>query len=211
MRLRDTLRYAQALAEFVNLQPRGVERFRRNESDFVPQSWWEYTPTDSNGKPSDKKQWRINQDMLREAWQKGFRIGQFELMGLLTSVFDPNNLTDVFLSSPSRPTFATRNEMPEEMYPYQQAVMFLVEQNWRAMLCERCKAPFVATHNQAKYCSIVWNEEGDTCASLIRKEGQKQDREVHRDERNERRRKKYAEEKRNRRSHAKRKNLHQRL
>jgi len=194
MRLKDKIRYAQALAEFANLEQQELARFRRNESDFVPQSWWDYRPTDSDGKPSDRKQWQINQGMLREAWQKQFRIGQFELMGLLTSVFDSNCLTDVMLSSPSRPTFATRNEMPEEMYPYQQAVMFLVEQNWRAMLCKRCKAPFAATHNQAKYCSRA-NEEGQTCASIIRSKDQQQDRKDHRDERNERRRTKYAQEK----------------
>jgi hypothetical protein len=217
MRLRDKIRYAQTLADFCNLEPKDELRFRRRECEgsasehpFVPPDWFDYRPSDYKGNPSDKKQWQINQGELREAWQKEFRIGQFELMGLLTSVFDPSYLTDVMLPSPSRPMFATRNEMPEEMYPYQQAVMFLFDQPWRAWLCERerCKRPFVKTHNQAKYCNVP-NEENQTCASLVRAEDQKQDRIDHRSERNAKRRAKYAEEKRRRRSHAKRKNIHQ--
>lgn len=115
-------------------------------------------------------------------------------MGLLTSVFDPNNLTDVMLGSRSRPRFASRNEMPEEMYPYQQAVLFLAEQNWRAKRCQRCKAPFTANHGPAKYCNTA-NENGQTCASLSRAEDQKRDRVDNRVERNARRRKEYAEAK----------------
>lgn len=209
MRLRDKIRYAQTLAEFANLELSGLERFRRNESDFVPKAWWDYQPTDSDGKPRDRKQWQINQEMLREAWQKQFRIGQWELMRLLTSVFDPNNLTDVMLGARNRPLFATLNEIPEEMFPYQQAVLFLVGHDSHAWLCERCKAPFFRTHNQGKYCSVP-NEEGQTCTSLARAEGQKQDRKKHRDERNTKRRMEYAEKKRNRRNHAERKNLRQR-
>jgi hypothetical protein len=140
-------------------------------------------------------QWQMTQDLLREAWQKRFRIGQFELMGLLTSVFDPNFLTDVMLGSQSRPTFASRNEMPEEMYPYQQAVLFLAEQKWRAKCCKRCKTPFAANHSVGRYCNTA-NENGQTCASLSRTEDKERDRLIHRAKRNARRRNKYAEAKR---------------
>jgi hypothetical protein len=198
MRLRDKIQYAQALAEFVNLKPCDVAAFRRHESeqsDFVPASWWDYRPTDLNGKPSNQMQWQMAQELLREAWQKRFRIGQFELMGLLTSVFDPTFLTDVMLGSRSRPAFASRNEMPEEMYPYQQAVLFLAEQKWRAKRCERCKAPFAANHSVGRYCNTA-NENGQTCASLSRTEDKERDRLNHQAERNARRRNKYAEAKR---------------
>jgi hypothetical protein len=114
---------------------------------------------------------------------------------LLTSVFDPDNAF-IFETPPYRKVFATLSDMPEEMYPYQQAVMFLFEQHWRVRVCERCNSPFVASHNQAKYCGVTQNEEGDTCASLSRAESQKQDSVKHREERNERRRKKYVQEKR---------------
>jgi hypothetical protein len=193
---------AQRLADFANLKPEGVPVFRRREcgesagdNAFVPSAWLDYRPTDSTGIPFDKKLWQINQEWLFDAWKKEFQIGQLELMKLITSVFDPST---AFLFEPPerRPAFVTISDMPSEMYPYQQAIMFLYEQPWRVRLCRRCKSPFVASHNQAKYCGVKQDEEDHTCASLSRSESQQKDTKKHRDERNKRRRKKYAQQKR---------------
>lgn len=183
MRATETFRNAQFLAEFAALQPHNVDYWRRNHPDFVPEKWWDYQPTDSK-----KRLWQLNQEWLREAWRKHFDIGQFELMRLLTSVFDPTNLTDVLLGSHARPAFATLSEMPEELYLYQKAVMYLREQNWRAALCERCEAPFVAGHNRQKYCGRILNADGETCFTLIRKQQKRADHAKHRRARNKKRR-----------------------
>src|ERR1700676_5576719 len=113
MQSKATFEAAETLAKFARLTPAGVEEFRENHKDFVPIVWWEYRV--SSGRPL----WQINQEFLQEAWEKHFEIGQFELMGLLTSVFAPTWITDVMFRTESRPTFATVTEMPEEFYPYQ--------------------------------------------------------------------------------------------
>ncbi len=194
MRVTEVFRNAQFLAEFAALQPQKVEYFRHNHPDFVPQKWWNYQPTDSDGKALSRKLWQMNQEWLREAWQKYFEIGQFEIMRILTSVFDPDNLFDVIWPNRtrSRPTFATIDDMPEELYPYQEAVLYLREQNWRAALCERCKTLFVSAHNRQKYCGRVLNVEGETCFTLTRKEQKRADHAKHRRARNKRRRKSYT-------------------
>jgi len=192
MRVTEAFRDAQFLAEFAALQPQSVENWRMNHPDFVPQKWWDYRPTDSKGKPQPRKLWQMNQEWLREAWRKHFNIGLFDLMRLITSVFDPDNLTDVMFGVSERPTFATLSEMPEELYPYQKAVLYLKENNWRSALCERCNMPFVAAHNRQKYCGRTLNAEGETCFTLARKEQKRADHARHRRVRNRKRRKSYA-------------------
>ena len=193
MRVTQQFRNAQYLAEFAALEPQNVEYWRKNHPEFVPEGWWGYAPTDSMGKPLSTKLWQLNQEWLREAWQKHFNIGQFDMMRLMTSVFDPDNI-DVIgraFGKRVRPTFATLTDMPQEFYPYQQAVLYLKEQNWRAGLCERCKAPFVAGHNRQKYCGRE-NDEGETCFTLARREQKQRDHAKHRKSRNKKRREMYA-------------------
>jgi hypothetical protein len=184
--------YAQTLAAFAGLEPGDVNDFREAHKRFVPPVWWEYRVS------TGELLWRLNQAFLREAWEKRFNIGQFELMRLLLSVFDPTDTLDVIFRTKERPAFATLSDMPEEFYPYQQAVLFLMEDKWRAQICERCKTQFIARHNRREYCYTVWNSAGDTCTILARREDHKRDHEKHREERNRKKRGAYARKVRSR-------------
>jgi hypothetical protein len=178
--------YAQTLAAFAGLKASGVTDFRGDHERFVPPVWWEYRT--GNG----SLVWQLNQQLLQEAWDKQFDIGQFELMRLLTSVFDPTSLTDVMFRTGDRPSFATVLEMPENFYPHQEAVLFLMEDKWRAQICARCKTRFIARHNRREYCYTVWNAAGETCKILARREDHKRDHKKHREERNRKKRGAYA-------------------
>jgi hypothetical protein len=182
----DVLGYAQALAAFAGLEPDDVNEFQKAHKGFVPPVWWGYRVR------SGELLWRLNQQFLREAWEERFNIGQFELMRLLTSVFDPTWTSDVIFRTKERPAFATILDMPEEFYPYQQAVLFLMEDKWRAQICERCKARFIARHNRREYCYTVWNAAGETCKMLARREDHKRDHDKHREERNRKKRGAYT-------------------
>jgi hypothetical protein len=186
MQSKATFEAAETLAEFARLTPEGVEVFREYHEDFVPAVWWEYKVS------SGTLLWKINQEFLQEAWEKHFEIGQFELMRLLTSVFDPTSITDVMLRTKSRPAFATVTEMPEEFYPYQKAVLFLMNQKWRARFCNVCRLPFVRGHNQQKSCS-------EPCLSQNRKKQKRDDHKRHLDVRNRKKRGAYARRKAKRR------------
>lgn len=198
MTLKDKIRDAQALAEFANLTPQTVGHFRQIESDFVPEGWWDYQSTNKDGEPTApwsegaiKQQWQLNQSWLRAAWKKHFDINQFELMRIFTSVFDPRDVVLLPGIHP-QPAFATVTDMSDTMYPYQRAVVFLTEQQWRARLCVRCKSPFVAGHSKQKYCGQEWGKERETCFGLVRKEQKRHDHSKHRKARNKKRRTEYA-------------------
>jgi hypothetical protein len=182
----SVLGYAHALAAFAGLEPGDVNDFRETHKGFVPRVWWEYRVG------TGELLWRLNQEFLREAWEKQFNIGQFELMRLLTSVFDPTWTHDVIFRTKERPAFATILDMPEEFYPYQQAVLFLMEDKWRAQICEGCKTRFIAGHNRREYCYTFWNAAGETCKILARREDHKRDHDKHREERNSKKRGAYA-------------------
>ena len=189
MKTTEAFVYARYLAEFAALEPRELENWRRKHPDFVPDTWWGYRP-DSWHYPGDKKLWQFNQECLMEAWQKRFNIGQFELMRLLLSVFEPDDSDMGFLGNPNK-VFVGIGGMVEELYPHQQAVLYLKENPWRARFCQRCGTPFVAESNQQKYCHRT-NEENQTCASLARTEQKSQDHARHKKDRNRKQRKAYA-------------------
>jgi len=209
MKEKGKIRDAQALAEFANLRQDRVGRFRRIESDFAPQGWWEYQPADKEGKPiswarqystDGTKQWQQNKACLCAAWRTQFHIELPQLIELLLSVFDPGNVFETWFRLTSNlPAFA--NEfLTDRLYPYHRAVLFLYEQKWRARLCERCKSPFVAGYSRQKYCGQAWGKEQETCFDLVRKEQKRQDHLKHRKARNRKRRGEYAEIMRKRRA-----------
>lgn len=160
---KETLWHAEALAEFSNLEPQDVERFRAKYPDFVPQKWWDYVGTSANSKgdlvTSTGKQWQMNQRFLREAWDKHFTGELFFIIRLTMSVFDPDELLDVAFGFNERPSFATLSELPWGTYPHQKAVLFLHQQPWRARFCAECKKRFVAAEPKNKYCSDACSHE----------------------------------------------------
>lgn len=202
MTLKDKIRDAQALAGFANLTARDVEYFRRNYPEFVPNAWWDYQPTDREGKPrswaqqyspESTKQWQQNQACLRGAWREQFHIELYQLIELLLSVFDPRDVFETLIGpdTPDLPAFSDEF-VTGRLDPYHRAVLFLHEQNWRARLCQRCKSPFVAGHSKQKYCGSERGEDRETCFDLARREQRRRDHLKHRKARNRKKRAEYA-------------------
>jgi hypothetical protein len=216
---------AKVLADFANLHPDGVERFRAEHETFVPQAWWDYRPTSFDGTPSPKMQWQVNQKILRDAWVFEFDMELGPYVHLLTSVFDPNNPEPALFERRHRPAFVAGLDIgyeSQDELPYYLAVKWLGGQGWRAKTCLFCEKRFVAEHPKTKFCSfgvtvdvkdfhIAADGIQTTCAWAYRK-GKKHTWWIeHRERINERRKREYRLEKESRRNrHAKRKNLRQR-
>jgi hypothetical protein len=162
--VKEILWYAQALAEFSNLEPNGVEHFRRKYPDFAPSRWWDYQS--DVGKP----QWQFNQGYLHKIWQKQFANNLHDRLLLTLSVFDPRDITwpfhdfdpehmrgfdpDYFDPDASKPAFIGLQEMDAmHYYPYHKAALFLFDHPWRARFCVECKKRFVAAESRNIYCS----------------------------------------------------------
>jgi hypothetical protein len=198
---RDALRDVRLLVEFANLEPDGVEGFRRDHTDFVPPVWWigpalstsmgTYTP------------WVLERDRLRTAWAKEFPAGK-TLELVTTSLF----LVGHALASD---TTAEMESTPQKVWPYQRAVLFLHVNAWRAKTCEWCERRFVAEHPKARFCTYGVVVEGNEtpCFWAHRKKYKSKKWIENRETINEQRRQGYLAAKR-RKSHAKRKNLRQR-
>jgi hypothetical protein len=166
----EVLRDAQALASFSNLEPEGVEYFRRNYPDFVPQAWWDYEATNrtdqlKGGLLPPGKQWQDNQRYVREAWENHFTGGLFSVIRLVMSVFNPNDILDVtmgFDAIDGRPGFMKLEDFFGARlvtYPHQKAVLYLFEQPWRARFCHECGKRFVAAEPKNKYCGEACSHE----------------------------------------------------
>jgi hypothetical protein len=203
---------ARVLAKFANLVPDGVQSFRGDHQDFVPQAWWDYQPTAPNGAPLPKKQWQIAQKFLRDAWLFEFDIQLFDYVHLLTSVFNPDDLESALFEKRHRPPFAVGLELGEES-PYHLAVKWLGGHGWQAKTCLFCGKRFVAEHPKTKFCSFnVLVDENFNIGSYgiemnemscfwAYRNGRKRVWWIeHREHINERRKRKYRLEKRNRRS-----------
>jgi hypothetical protein len=150
----ETLRDAQALAEFSNLESADVEYFRHNYADFVPDKWWGYR----NG-----EQWQMTQRFLRESWENQFTGGFFFITRLVLSVFNPDELLDSLFGFETKPSeqkaFAELGDIPWGATPFQRAVLHLFERPWRARFCSVCKKRFVAVEPKNKFCSQPCSDE----------------------------------------------------
>jgi hypothetical protein len=171
--LDQALAHARVLAKFANLQPDDVDDFKRDHPDFFPQKWWDYQPT--QGKPP-KKQWELTQPRVRGAWLSEFKMDAGKLVGLLTSVFNPDHLISTILGHHYHPLFATASELYDlpdrsiisfgqsvtgreldlrkaEPYPFHKTVQWLAGNGWRAKICVVCRRYFVAESSNAKFCT----------------------------------------------------------
>jgi len=156
MTVTEILRDAQALALFSNLEPKDVDWFRMNYPELVPAAWWDYQTENKAPKghaPAPTKQWQFNQRLLQGVWKRGFDASLSFIIDLALSVFDPEDLADIWIGTGRQPVFANPGEMPYRAYPYQKAVFYLFEHPWRARFCAECKKRFVAAEPKNKYCS----------------------------------------------------------
>jgi len=138
---------AQVLAEFSNLDakdsdplsPTNIDHFRHNHPNFVPDNFWtaQHSTEDS---PEPRYFWKIAQQYVQDAWKEYFPLK-----------------TSVRLIA-----FGPR----EVVAAYQQAVMFLTLNRWRAKFCLRCGSRFVAVSPKSIYC-------GDACFHVARKDSKK--------------------------------------
>lgn len=182
---------AKPLARFADLKPGEEKQFQADNPNFMPAEWWGYRTTSFDG--SSVIQWQTNQQFLRDAWDewRSGPLSQTRLMQLLLSVFDPSNVTVDIIGSPLKPKdwprYAEPNQLPDEMYPYQEAVLFLNSDHWRAMSCHVCHKRFVANSTQSLHC-------GNDCAALTARETKLETYRKHAAEYNRRKRRKRARE-----------------
>jgi hypothetical protein len=148
---KDVLKDAQTLALFSNLTE-DAEYFSRNYSDFVPFTWW--TPA-ANVKLGKYLSWTPERDRLREAWEAGFPAGK--TLELATS--------PLFLMARQADAEELENT-PPKIWPYQEAVLFLHANPWRAKFCNNCGRRYVKEKPPQKFCS-------ERCTREARKKGKR--------------------------------------
>ena len=161
MKITPDFEDARTLAVFANLSPSEAEALRVNYPDFAPQSWWDLeTPEKrrrSDGLPS--KQWQVTQTRLRAVWNNHFK-SLFDVMKVIETIFDPEReLFGGNLGPEFNPVFAG---LPDDPYPCQNAVLYLMHQPWRAKTCEECHCYIVVGSAKTKYC------DKDGCGNSIR-------------------------------------------
>jgi hypothetical protein len=107
--------------------------------------------------------WTVWKHLLRQAWSRGFDID--ELLWL------PWTCTPIeHTSSPiPRLRLGKREFRLAPQWQFQDAVLGLAFQSWRAHFCAHCGEPFVADARQNKYCGVKCQGEATAAANLGRK------------------------------------------
>jgi hypothetical protein len=151
---------AKILAKFANLEPDGVDGFRKDYPTFISQAWWDYRPTLPYAPyaPSPKMQWQINQRLLRDAWMFEFHMDLGRYVHLLTSVFDPNEPEPPLTERRIRPAYVAGLDIGYEMeedLPYYRAVKWLSGHGDHAKTCKECGQRFIGENSNAKFCPPV--------------------------------------------------------
>jgi hypothetical protein len=178
---KDVLWDAERLALFSNINgPREAKNFRGEYDGFIPPHFWKDTipvapddpipeedpifglyGTDTSGAlyamglksaPKSVLFWWWLKQRIRVAWQRGF----------------PREMCVKLICSTSRPVWFF------QAWPYQNALMFLACEAWRARFCGQCGERFVADKPARRFCSgrcsaqarrvsraISWEKHGD--------------------------------------------------
>jgi hypothetical protein len=182
----DILNSADGLAEFSNLESAGVEDFRKTHAGFVPDFWWNESVTGLTG--AAVKIWQACQGNLQEAWKSGPGKRAFSLTAcirLISAGVRPDlpvegrdyhaepliyaaNAVAVPLEQAAIYHINVESDLwlaGTRVWPYQQAVMFLGTNPWRALFCGLCSKRFVADKPGRRFCS-------EACTKEARKRGQ---------------------------------------
>lgn len=166
----EGLTLADKLAEFANLQPEGVAEFRTKNPHFVPSTVWEAMHADLTTEGFELV-WQQMQKIVRTAWESGFspddcvelivRGAQFATMQ--QNFKDQEELIELGVKlglGEAEYYEHVRKQMlrKREIFGYQQAVMFLNVQPWRAAKCpgamgQPCGKYFVKQAKRSIYCS----------------------------------------------------------
>jgi hypothetical protein len=191
----ENIKAAKTFAAFLDLRAVEIEEFRRKHPDFI--LLWHC--------------WESIQKQFQKVWENGFP--QKEALQVLSSTDSLGG--EIIITTRDEQGKLHEKRQSVEQYQqgltYKKAVLFLFTDSWRAKICKRkqCGRHFVANHSQSDYCSVLcsatWRKQykAERHTRVKEKLNAKRRREY------ARRRKKYADEKRQRRSHAKRENIRQ--
>ena len=182
----ENLDCADALAEFSNLEPESADAFRKKRPGFVPDFWWKEAVTSLTGREAGKI-WRACQANLRVAWKSEFPLTSCIKLINAGIRFDPpvegvdyHAANAVAIPREQAAGYQVQINVESDLWlagtrvwPYQQAVMYLSANPWRALFCSLCGNRFVADKPSRKFCSedctkkarkssklAWWNEHG---------------------------------------------------
>ncbi len=195
MKVTDTFRDAEALADFANLDPAdsaAVAYFRNNYPDFVPREWWDYRcriggsrviraedidkiRNDPDYKTKLEKlgegllQWQDAQDTIQKVWKANFKLNASAISDLLKLVFDVDRPGLLWNSSQVLAPNGTIYELNTRLYGFHKAVLYLHEHPKQAKVCAKCGRYFVTERGKRIFC-LYPDERGETCSQKQRAE-----------------------------------------
>jgi hypothetical protein len=203
----NNLEAARLLAVFLNLEPSEFSEFNKEHWDFVPLLAL-----------SSPKRF---QTQLKNVWKN--RFCQKEVLEVLSSndMMGSGRVTTTVEDDQGGLRTKTQTLTGyQQGLTYKKAILFLFTNSWRAKTCLFCGRRFIAEHPKAKFCgfdvtvddnfNITPNGIRMSCFWAYRNRSKHRWWAKHSEGVNKRRKQEYRREKRNRRSHAKRKNLRQR-
>ncbi len=189
MKVTESFRDAEALADFANLDPTdsaSVAYFKNNYGDFAPSAWWDYpyriggtrvlryedvitiTESDPNfqSKMENKvvRQWQHAQEQIQRVWKAEFELTNVaEVSDLLKLVFDVDRPGLLWNSSQVLLPNGTIYELNTRLYSFHKALLYLHEHPRQAKICEECGKYFVHVHGKRTLC-LFPDSRSETCS-----------------------------------------------
>jgi len=142
---REDKRLLKALEQFARCDAQSIAAWRRDWPEFFPHNFWKrgikQVPEGvSMSGPGPELPlvplWRGWQDVLVQAWRLRFPL---------------RDLVRLLVSPVVQEAGDALSSMSE--WPYQQAVLLLTREPWRARHCLLCGRPFAAEKGASKFCS----------------------------------------------------------
>jgi hypothetical protein len=151
-------RLFRALSEFANVRPdrKAWSHFRKRWPNFFPKAEYERAEENSSQSVRGYPHW------LHQVWL-GNPAPLLQLLGIKAQPKmpgDPSQVLDIHLI-PSQ-FFADWDEgvfRYRGMCSFQRALYLLFQESWRARVCERCGAKFIARRVAQRYCTTDCSDE----------------------------------------------------
>jgi hypothetical protein len=173
---------AETLVRFANLKPNEFEDFQKKYPDFFPASFW----TVQNWPKNTPEPRNSPETLARLGFGQSQHPGQTEWRPQERTMFVGDtfmwaNFIQPWIQDIWRTKFplqdvivliglgngtALGGDLDLEAYPYQNALMLLRDEPWRAGFCPKCGTRFVKTKPRQIFCS-------DQCFNVNRKAYQK--------------------------------------
>jgi hypothetical protein len=161
---KDRKRLFQALEEFANIRQdkQGWEHFRRLWPDFFPEDEYKRAEEDVNPNIFHYPHW------LDQIWRGGETAPYLDvLLGIQPGLEPKNEMTPEeswIVDLQSIPPVEFQANWDEGVFRYQggcdfhRALYLLFRESWRARVCDKCNANFIARRAAQKYCSTDCSE-----------------------------------------------------